>query len=246
MLASILLTAAIWPSSVTEHCVPLNTTLMVGVAKASNGSFLYCELVDQPNQQELNIVYVKNKKVFASKKLNYTSNPKTPSVLQKDFRFGEIRQADTTEKEITLHYQANSNKKNVSANIGRKDVDVVDAGFDNFIRIHWDELQSGNTFSINFASMAHLKALPLRISSQPLEKCARNADKTTSAHYCFYVEIDNAFLRMLLGNIKLIYDQQHRLEEFNGVVNILSEKESNQTAKIRYYYRQDYLEKQIP
>lgn len=245
MLASMLLTAAIWPSSVMDYCSPTDKTIIIGVATVSNGNFLYCELVDQPNQQELNIVYIKNKKFFASKKLNYTSNPKTPSVLQKDFRFGEIRQADTTEKEITLHYQANSNKKNLSANISRKDVDVVDAGFDNFIRIHWDELQQGKTLSINFASMAHLKALPLRISSQPLEKCARNSDKTTSAHYCFYVEIDNAFLRMLLGNIKLIYDQQHRLEEFNGVVNILSEKESNQTAKIHYYYRQDYLEKQM-
>jgi hypothetical protein len=77
----------------------------------------------------------------------------------------------------------------------------------------------------------------LRISSQPLEKCGRDVNKTPSTHYCFYVEIDNAFLRMLLGNIKLVYDHQRRLEEFNGVVNILSEKESNQTATIHYYYR---------
>lgn len=241
-----LLTAAMWPSSVTDYCSPADETLMIGVATTSTESFLYCELVRQSSAHELEIDYVKDKKKFASKEIKYMIDKTIPSVFQKDFRFGEIRQADTTEKEITLHYQANSTKKNISANIARKDVDVIDAGFDNFIRIHWEELQTGKILSINFASMAHLKALPLRISSQPLAKCGRNSSKAQSTNYCFLVEIDNAFLRMLLGNIKLIYDQQHRLEEFNGVVNILSEKESNQTAKIRYYYRPDYLEKQIP
>jgi len=240
-----LLTAAIWPNSVAEYCTPFDKTLMVGVAKASNGNFLYCELIDQPSQHVLKIDYVKDKKIFASKKFNYTSDATRPSVLQKDFRFGEIRQADVIEQKIELHYQANSDKKNSRATLAYKDVDVIDAGFDNFVRAHWDELQSGKTLSISFASMAHVKALPLRVSSQPVSKCDKDINKTT-ATYCFYVEIDNAFLRMLLGNIKLIYDQQHRLEEFNGVVNILSEKEANQTATIHYYYRQDYLEKQIP
>lgn len=239
MLASMLFTAAIWPSAVTEYCSPLDKTLMVGVAKAPNGNFLYCELVDQTNQHELRIDYVKDKNIFASKELKYTTNTTMPSVRQKDFRFGEVREAEVTEEKIKLHYQASSDKKNFSAAIARKDVDVIDAGFDNFVRIHWDELQSGKTLSINFASIAHLKALPLRISSQPLGKCGRNVSSTQSTNYCFYVEIDNAFLRMLLGNIKLIYDHQRKLEEFNGVVNILGEKESNQTAKIHYYYRQD-------
>jgi hypothetical protein len=232
-----LLTAAIWPSAVTEYCSPFDKTLMVGVAKSTNGNFLYCELVDQTSQHELKIDYVKDKKVFASKELKYATDTTMPSVLQKDFRFGEVRKAEVTEEKIKLHYQASRDENNSSAAIARKDVDVVDAGFDNFVRIHWDELQSGKILSINFASMAHLKTLPLRISSQPLEKCGRDVNKTPSTHYCFYVEIDNAFLRMLLGNIKLVYDHQRRLEEFNGVVNILSEKESNQTATIHYYYR---------
>lgn len=239
MLSSILLTAAIWSHPVTEYCLPSDKTQMVGIAKAPNGNFLYCELVEQTSSQELKIQYVKDRKIFASKEIKYIVDKTLPSVLQKDVRFGEIRQAEATKEKITLHYQANSAKKNLSASIASDDVDVIDAGFDNFIRIHWKELQSGKTLSINFASMAHLKALPLRVSSQPLEKCGADKKKVHSAKHCFYVEIDNAFLRMLFGNIKLIYDEKQRLEEFNGVVNILSEKGTNQTAKIHYYYRQD-------
>ncbi len=239
MLSSILLTAAIWSNPVTENCLPNEKTQMVGIAKAPNGNLLYCELVEQMSPQELKIHYVKDKKIFASKEIRYIVDKTLPSVLQKDYRFGEVRQADATVQNITLHYQANSAKKNHSASLTSKEVDVIDAGFDNFIRLHWEALKSGKTLSINFASMAHLKALPLRISSQPLEKCGADIKKVPSAHHCFYVEIDNAFLRMVFGNIKLIYDQQRRLEEFNGVVNILSEKGTNQTAKIHYYYRAD-------
>lgn len=239
MLSSILLTAAIWSHPVTEYCLPNDKTQMVGIAKDPNGNFLYCELVEQTSPQELKIQYVKDKKIFASKDIKYIVDKTLPSVLQKDVRFGEIRQAEATKEKTTLHYQANSTKKNLSASIASEDVDVIDAGFDNFIRLHWKELQSGKTLSINFASMAHLKALPLRVSSQPLEKCGANIKKAQTMKHCFYVEIDNAFLRMLIGNIKLVYDEQQRLEEFNGVVNILSEKGTNQTAKIHYYYRQD-------
>jgi hypothetical protein len=245
MLASTLLTAALWPVAVTQYCNPSDKTLMVGVAKVADGTFIYCEQVTQPSQTELRVDYVKDKKNFASKDINYSINTTTPAVLQNDFRFGEVRQASVTEEKIVLYYQANNNKKTASTDLAPKEVDVIDAGFDNFVRIHWDELQSGKTLSINFASMSHLKSLPLRVSSQPLGKC----DKETSEiklSYCFYVEIDNAFLRMLLGNIKLTYDQLRRLEEFEGVVNILSENESNQTAKIHYYYLQDYLTKKIP
>ena len=61
MLASMLLTAGIWPSAVTEYCSPLDKTLMVGVAKSTNGDFLYCELVDKTSHFELRIDYVKDK-----------------------------------------------------------------------------------------------------------------------------------------------------------------------------------------
>jgi hypothetical protein len=242
MLASMLLTAALWPEAVTQYCSPTDATLLVGVAKSADENFIYCEEIESLNQHELRVSYTKDKKTFATKDLNYTTNPATPSVLQRDFRFGEVRQAEVSDLKIELHYQANNHKKNSSAAINAKNVDVIDAGFDNFVRAHWDELQSSKTISINFASMSHLKTLPLRISSQPLKSCDSDINPNAPT-YCLYVEIDNIFLRMLLGNIKLIYDQQRRLQEFNGVVNILSEKESNQTAKIHYYYRNDYLKK---
>ena len=65
MLASMLLTAALWPDTVTQVCSLSDTTLMVGIAKDPNSNFIYCEQVEQPSQHELKVSYVKDKKIFS-------------------------------------------------------------------------------------------------------------------------------------------------------------------------------------
>lgn len=242
MLASLLLTAALWPLSVTQYCAPLENTIMMGVTKNAAGELIYCELVSQPTSSSLEVSYVRDTKVFAEKKITYSKNPATPAVVQHDFRFGELRQADVSLQEVRLQYRANKHKKIGVTSIPISQVDVIDAGFDNYIRNHWDELQAGKILSVNFASMAHLKSLPLRISAQASEKCLHPTNETQACFY-FLVEIDNALLRLLLGKIKLTYDDQQRLVGFKGVVNIIDDKESNQTATISYYYKQNYLSK---
>ena len=115
----------------------------------------------------------------------------------------------------------------------------MDAGFDNFVRLHWEELSAGKTLSVNFASIAHQKVLPLRVSLQPEDKCAEKSPSPAQAS-CFVVEVDNMFLRLLLGNIKLTYDSQHRLQRFDGTVNINNDDEDSQSAVIDYFYASDY------
>ena len=239
MLISALLVAAIWPLAVTQDCEPSVNTIMVGVAKNEAGNVIYCELVTQVDDKSLKVSYLANNKLFAEKSLHFSTSPFIPSVVQKDFRVGELRQADVSEKNVELHYQANTHKKIDKAIIPLQKVDILDAGFDNFIRKNWDELQSGKTLSVNFASMSHLKTLPLRISSQPLSKCSIKYNEN-SPMMCYFVEIDNALLRMLLGNIKITYDQHHRLYEFNGIVNVQDDGQDNQKAIIRYFYGSDY------
>lgn len=242
MLTSLLLAATLWPTSVMQHCQLSEKTIIVGIAQSPSGQFLYCEQIEQPSEHVLIVNYIYDGKKFAEKKINYTGNPATPLIYQKDFRSGEVRQAEISQQTIELHYQENSHKKSEQANIPLADVDVIDAGFDYFVRQHWDELQTGKVLPVNFASMPHLKVLPLRVSAQPLTKCAIKSEQENK-HFCFLVEIDNALLRLLLGNIKLTYDQQHRLTNFKGVVNIEDDKATTQIAKISYYYHTDYVEK---
>ena len=240
MLVSTLIAAVTWPALVLKDCEPKSDTAIVGIAKNESGKVVYCEIATKVDANSLKIDYVASGKTFAEKKLSFLESPFLPSVSQKDSRAGELRQADVSSEEVKLGYQANSNKKINEAIIPLTKVDVIDAGFDNFIRANWDDLQAGQTLSINFASIAHLKTLPLRVRTQPIEKCLAKRDEA-SALTCFWVEVDNSVLRMILGNIKLTYDQQRRLHEFNGVVNIEDDKQNNLKATIRYFYKEDYL-----
>ena len=240
MLASLLLTAALWPLSASQQCAPQETTIIIGIAKNVAGELLYCEIVSQPTPTSVDINYVRNAKKFAEKKITYGENSETPSILQQDFRFGEMRQAEITSQQVHLNYQANKNKKIRTTSIPTSQVDVIDAGFDNYIRHHWDELLAGKILPVNFASVSHLKTLPLRISAQASEQCVHPTNQNQACFY-FLVEIDNALFRLLLGKLTLIYDNQRRLVNFNGVVNIIDDKQSTQTATITYYYKQDYV-----
>jgi len=239
MLTSLILAATLWPSSVTQQCKPSENSIVIGIAKSPSGQFLYCEHIERPSEHLLVVNYYYDFKIFAEKKINYSENPATPAVEQRDFRSGELRKANINQQTLRLQYQANMHKKTGHVDIPLAQVDVIDAGFDYFIRQYWDELQAEKVLAVNFASMPHLKVLPLRISKQAPVKCAEKAPPTSEA-FCYLVEIDNALLRLVLGNIKLIYDQHRRLTTFKGVVNIEDDNESTQTAIISYYYQNDY------
>jgi hypothetical protein len=241
MIASLALGALLWPATITDHCQPPNNTKIVGVAQDINEKFLYCEIISQTNSNQLHIDYTRSEKVFATKDLTFSNNPFTPEVMQVDSRSGEKREATVDQKNVVLKYQETKKKKMEKTSIALHDVDILDAGFDNFVRARWDDLASGKVIPVSFASIAHQKALPLRISTKPLDKCVpKPADKNSQSQFCIWVDIDNVFLRMMLGNIKLTYDQQHRLQKFDGVVNIQSDSQDNQNAVIHYFYSTDY------
>lgn len=239
MIASLALTAALWPAAVVQDCVPSDNVVIVGVARDNAGKFLYCEMVSRPGEHQLRVEYTRRNQLFATKQLAYGQSLKMPEVLQQDSRSGEVREAKLIDNHIILRYQPNRRKNAGEAQIAVNKADVVDAGFDNYVRLHWEELISGEIVPVNFASMAHLKVLPLRIRHQPLTTCDAQAGEGN----CFQVEIDNALLRLVLGNIKLLYDNQHRLQKFDGMVNINDDDGDNQKAIIHYYYQSDFSSK---
>lgn len=245
MISSIALAAALWPAPVTQHCqsIPENV-VVVGVALDTHNDFLYCEYFTVPDKNHLHVDYVKDSKPFASKQLDYTNSQITPTVKQIDGRSGELREAELIASKFVMRYQENNADKLNSVTFSAKDVDVVDAGFDNFVKAHWDELVSEKPMSINFGSTVHQKIIPLRIAASPIKKCQVNSTNP-AATYCFTVAIDNVILRALISNIKISYDASRRLVQFNGVVNIQSDAKESQTAIINYFYKTDYVDSPI-
>jgi hypothetical protein len=234
MIASIVLSAALWPATVTDACDPAENVILVGIAQNARQQFLYCEHFIRIDENQFQVNYLRGKTVFAKKNLDYSKNKTSPNVMQIDERSGEIREAIMDDKNVMLHYKKRTY-------VSRTSLDALDAGFNNYILANWEKLSEGKDLPIHFGSIAHQKNLALRVSKKPSEKCKNKQNQGyVNDLSCFSVEIDNRLLRLLIGGIQLTYDKQRRLHEFDGTVNIEDDKQKSQNALIRYYYRHDY------
>jgi len=240
MYSSLALAIALWPATVTEHCPPQPNAIIVGVAKNSKQEFLYCEYFSEIAEHQFNVNYVRDEKIFATKELDYSISPYIPTIKQIDQRTGELREANIEHKNLQLTYKENRDKQSETSNFSLEKIDVVDAGFNNFVKSHWDELIAGEMLPLNFAAIANQKSLPLRVTLIPTTKCS-HPKNILSIKYCFSVDIDNSFFRLLISGIKISYDQNQRLVQFDGLVNIQDDAKKPQNAIINYFYKEDYL-----
>jgi hypothetical protein len=242
MITSIALAAALWPTTVTRICDPPENVIIVGIAQNPNGKFLYCEYFTRTDDTHLQVDYIRDEVIFAKKSLDFSVSQTSPDVTQLDERSGELREAITSGNDVMLRYKKNRASTEEKTYLPRTSLDALDAGFNRYILTNWERLSEGKNLSIDFGSIAHQKTLALKISAQPATKCKNNFNQQyINDLFCFSVEIDNRLLSFLMGGIKLTYDKQRRLHEFDGTVNIEDDKQKSQNALIHYYYSDDYV-----
>ena len=238
MLTSLLFIGALWSDVVTQNCMNIpEDANIVGVAVSRDEKeFLYCEYfyLDQSNNQAM-VDYVDQQgNKFAKKIVKYENDQLRPDVTQEDFRIGELRKVWRNDKNFIVSYRKNSSKKKNIQNLEVNNVDIVDAGFDAYIRENWDALVKGESLSAGFASVPHLKTIALRLNAKKMSDCPEPSQK--GEYKCFWVNIDNMLLRLFTGKLRLVYNNKKQLIIFEGIVNIKSEKGKNQNAEIRYDY----------
>ena len=146
--------------------------------------------------------------VFARKTVDYQQSLHSPSLEMLDMRQGEtIRVEGDATEEI-----------------------VIDAGFDHYVRLRWEELVDGETVRFPFQVVG---------SSKPFKMAANRSqgDACPSDRMCFAVALDNWLLSRLLSPIHLEYDEaSKRLLQFRGVSNIRDENGKSQQVRIDYRY----------
>ncbi len=108
---------------------------------------------------------------------------------------------------------------------------VIDAGFDEFVRAHWDELVDGGvkTFLFPFAARSSLVELRIRPST---------CSYASETDQCFKLELSNWLFRLLASPIELGYDPETRqLTRYRGISNIGDGSGGGQEVDIQYRYR---------
>jgi len=200
-----------------------------------NQSLLYREIhCGKENDLEHSVFYQGVEgELIAQKTLDYKTGRLSLSFVQKNLHTGKIISVRLTDQEVSMSVQnmreqqpEKSNSEIVKSNLPL----VIDAGFDSFVRQHWDSLVSGNRKWFRFPVATRSSLMAFRVDSST---CSydNNGDQ------CFRLELSSWLYRLLADPIELGYDSVHqRLTRYRGLSNIEDNDKQGQIVDIHYRY----------
>lgn len=210
---------------------------LLGSSNSSN-TLLYREehrlllQAGKPVRRQVNY-YSAEGELIASKKNWYRSSPTQPDFILTDFRTDYREEAKSTETSNTntLTLILTENQETEQTQLTEFDYElVIDAGFDDFIRQHWDALQAGKTIPFSFASVA-------RQTSVNFEVEAQNPEQSNATNLKLEMTLRSSLLSWLMSPIKLEYDRNTQsLMRYRGLSNIQDNNGDGQEVDIRYHY----------
>lgn len=151
--------------------------------------------------------------LIARKELDFRSSPIAPGLTLINYRSDEVTRVIRDEPENL----------------------VVDAGFDNFIRTIWDDLDGGKSARFPFLVAGFDKPFNMRATRAATTGCTRK-------QLCLEIKLDSWLLGMLASPIELLYSRESRqLLRFSGVSNMKGVNGEALNVNILYTYGDELL-----
>ena len=130
---------------------------------------------------------------------------------------------------MKLFFSGTKSKTQRKSQINYKDGAISDAGFDNFIIEHWDQIIAGKEFKRDFLVPSMQEFLSFRIYQDAI------LNKEGQSLRLINIEPNSFFVRVIAGKIKLYYDiDEPILRVFEGVSNMRDSKGDNYDVFIKY------------
>jgi hypothetical protein len=245
--------------SCPQYKYPNKKANIIGMVRdLESNNLLYCEYHIFENEGEPNTSYkktnveyrAKDQQLIATKKVDYSPGLTRPNVVQLDKRNNELRSSinnlingsanigKVSEKAemVDVNYRKPNTEQVEFAAIELEDMLVIDAGFDEAVKVNWNTLTDGKKLIIDFLSPVHLRTIKLTVKQSNDQDCYNDAyDNKIQA--CFLISPSNMLLNLFVKPLALTYDRaSKRLLRFKGDVNITDAQGDTQSAVIQYYY----------
>lgn len=217
------------------------TLQIVGVATAlepttdgAAGKLLYEEIHTSDSEgRSRHVSYRIDGIEFASKKVDYSVSTIAPDFVQQDSRQGEMIGARRDRRgrvELGYRERAGAKERWQVLEASSRPL-VIDAGFDNFVRRHWQLLAQGRAIDFDFAVPSRARSVHLVIASTSAAGCGK---PTAADSRCFRVYAGNYLVRMFFPALHLLYDRDAELVRFKGLSNINAANGDGQQVRIDY------------
>lgn len=168
-------------------------------------------------------------KLIAKKENQYFSNPAAPDFRLQDLRrhyHEQARYKDDGSLLLILQEDSAAEEQKTRLTDLPENL-VIDAGFDEFVRRHWQSLLSGKEVSFSFASAARQDLVNFRLEKTSLDE----------RQLVLSMRLKSRLLAWLLDPIELTYERDsQRLLRYRGLSNIMDNSGNTYLADIRYEY----------
>ena len=201
-----------------------------------SGELLYREVhCVNADVSEREVFYLgEDGKILARKLVDYSSGKTTPSFEQQNYYSNETIRVALEQGEVNMTIVDTTSlepRSQVALQPEAQTPVVIDAGFDEFVRAHWDELVAGDDREFQFPFADRESLVELRIGR-------RGCSYDSLTDQCFRLDLANWFLRVLIPPIELGYDPaSRRLTRYRGISNIGDGNGDSLIVDLRYDYR---------
>jgi len=188
---------------------------------------------DGGNPSRLVLYRCPDGKPFARKLMHDDGSAQAPDFQLDDARHGYREGVRSAGGKRTVFVRDNTAASERTAALAMSPTPVIDAGFDAYIRDHWDKLGMNGSDMVPFLIPSRLGTLNFSVK--------RMADTQVNGHNAREYRLSLAsFIGFALPHIDVAYDARTReLLRFVGLANIRSDSGSNVRAKIVFDPAQD-------
>lgn len=202
-----------------------------GKASAADGHFMYTEshwlYDDGGNPSRLVLYRCPDGKPFARKIVHDDGSAQAPNFELDDGRTGYREGVRSAGGKREVFVRNDKSAKERTAALNTSPMPVIDAGFDAYIRAHWDKLgKDGDTLPF---------LVPSRLGTLSF-KVRRQGDIQINGHAARQYRLSlDSMIGFALPHLDVAYDAKtHELLSFSGIANIRSSDGKNVNAKILF------------
>ncbi|MBO6555605.1 MAG: hypothetical protein JJ934_16950 [Pseudomonadales bacterium] len=202
----------------------------IGIARdADDNTVRYIEHHQYRDNGEHEVRYFDSEEnVLLEKLMAYEGLPQHPSITQTDYLNNEQIAVSYDAEYATMVTSRQGTSERFSFEINPEI--IVDAGFDAYIRGHWELFDTNAEQSVIFAIAGQNRLLSMKIQRIDID------EKGAS----FRVQPANWLVRMLLPDIHLSYDGTRQLTRYEGFTNLKTSSDRSRHVIIDFsHYQMD-------
>ncbi len=169
---------------------------------------------------------------FGRKELTYGSTRQEPRFVFRDARSGYEEGLRRTPAGLQVFQRDNQRSKMRQAAVPANIVIVSDAGFDEFVRLHWNDLEAGKAVKFPFLIPSRLDYLNFRV--------VKHGEVVIEGEPASVIRLNlSGFLGWFLPYIDVSYRKNDRvLMRYKGLSNVRDVEGNNHTVQIDFPTRE--------